>query len=69
MSVGKNSAHTQSIESQWQKVKDELKNNSDVLKGHIKHIFQNIFGEKFGSGNEIFYNFWLHVSNIYMCNK
>ena len=62
--------HTQTVESQWQKVKATFKQQYGCAEGTYKTYFpEYMWRKKFGSSEEIMYNFWSHVSDIHPCNK
>ncbi|KAI1700716.1 hypothetical protein DdX_16525 [Ditylenchus destructor] len=57
--------HTQRIESEWQKFKmrhkKEYGTHRSVL---LSYISDYVWRKKFG-GNDVFYNLWCHINDLY----
>lgn len=58
-------AHTNTIESTWQKLKARHKKEYGTARTQLaEYISQHLWKKEFG-GNDQFYNFWLQVREIY----
>ena len=61
-------AHTQTVENQWRLVKEKFKRQFGVGRGTYDTYFPEfMWRKKFGDPNEVFFNFWSHVSHFYPC--
>ena len=62
--------HTQSIESSWQKFKQSKKQSygwpSALFSSYIEDY---IWRKEFGGVNDVFYNIWNLISEIYPCQQ
>lgn len=61
-------AHTQSIESMWQKVKSRAKKQfGDSRTLFETYLPEYLWRQQFGAYSEVFFNFWSQISQFYPC--
>lgn len=63
-------AHTQSVESMWQKVKARAKRQfGDSRSLFETYLPEYLWRQRFGDYSEIFFHFWSQISLIYPCER
>ena len=61
--------HTQNIERKWGEFKSMIRAKKGIHDLQLKsHIGEFLWRELFGETDEVFFNFWNHVSELYPCN-
>ena len=61
--------HTQNIERKWGEFKAMVRAKKGISDFQLKsHIDEFLWRERFGDTEEVFYNFWEHVSELHPCN-
>ena len=60
--------HTQNVESQWQKVKRRAKKQfGDSRTLYATYLPEYMWLKRFGEHENVFYNFWSQVAELYPC--
>lgn len=63
-----NGAHTQHIESLWQKYKNVAKRKFGINnRRYTDYMSEFLWRKQFGNPNEVMYNLWDQIARLYVC--
>uniref|UniRef100_A0A915D2C6 Transposase n=1 Tax=Ditylenchus dipsaci TaxID=166011 RepID=A0A915D2C6_9BILA len=61
-------AHTQAVESLWQKYKKRHKNEFGTARSLFKSYISDFVWRRKFDGSDIFFHLWSQISEIYVCD-